>query len=61
MLDVLYQELQKTSCQSRQDTHHKAEYQNKMFVLYLLRTPYQKALKKTFLFGHNRIHTFILL
>jgi hypothetical protein len=36
MLDILYQELQQAGSQGRQDTYHKAKYQNEMLVLYLL-------------------------
>ena len=60
MLDVLYQEFQQTSSQSRNDAHRKAEYQDKMLVLYLFFTPRKEALEKTFLIGHHRIHILIL-
>ena len=60
MLDVLYQELQQTGRQSRNDTHRKAEYQDEMLVLYLLFAPREETLEKTFLIGHYRIHILIL-
>jgi hypothetical protein len=59
MLDVLYQELQQTCSQGRNDTHHEAEHQNEMLVLYLLFSPQQEPLEKTFLFGRYRIHIYL--
>ena len=59
-LDPFYQMLQQACRQCRQDTHHKAQYQNELLQVDPLLAPFVEALQKTFLLFRKNTHLSLL-
>ena len=59
-LDPFYHVLQEACGQGRQDTDHKAQYQDELLQADLLLAPFVEALQKTFLLFRKNTHLSLL-